>query len=797
MKKFLTSFAIVCAANGAYAQFYIPDGQPIPNVTSVTNEGVAVGYNDQNQPFYIWDAVNNTQKLIGGISAGQGVGGMPHFSADGKLIAAPMQSDKINVYTEWSANTFEKLAPYKFSQIYYYSDYNLFAIGSTPDGTSGHIFKSVDNGVSWKENAEISLQNEDGSWHTLLSPDFPVYCMAPGTSPYYLIVGGGNGMLLRGRGNGSWEKAELTGLTLDQPIKAYRDMSFTTIKDQWNATTADKGCILLELEDGSRTVVYTLDATETFSVSEGFAANPRMLANNGKDIFLGTSDGLIQRSQDGGKTWTTVCTDESNRAFNRIVFADENKGVALTDNVIYITRDGGATWTLTEVFPSFGVGFGNNSTWQDAAWLDDFFMIVGTNGCCYRSDDDGATFKKVDGLNGDLSAIFYDSRKAYTIMGEAGQVWHKAKQEYISGYTAGMYDVEKDTWTPMASTGVVSDAASSPWNISGDGKHTVGIAYDINSASGTVVPYAAIWDGIDKVTTLDNYFGNQGRACRANAVSYDGSVIAGWQDVWGPWYGSIWSKQTDGSYKQTLLSTDPEMNIEDLKFETNDDKLASTAKLVGACQAVSSDGKWVGGRGMPGMGADGAWIWNEEDGFTVVYPDMDSTVADMNADASVVVGWVGPGGSAWIWTKKEGRMDLQEYVESKLGYSLNNFGIAGVYDMSPNGRYICGFGMYGETPTAYVFDLFHTVGIDEMEAAQVKATVYPNPASDELHVDLPFDYTELPTTLTLVSMQGQVVKQVKNPAVSNVIDIRGLGAGIYLLDVNANGSHKTFKVIVK
>ncbi len=798
MKSFLTTLAIACVTGGiANAQFYIPEGQPIPSVTSVTNEGVAVGCNDQCQPFYIWDAVNNTQKLIGGISAGQGVGGVPRFSGDGKFIAAPMESDKINVYTEWSARTFEKLAPYEFSQIYYGSDYNLMAIGSTPDGTTGHIFNSADNGVTWREYADISLQDEDGKWHTLPSPDFPVYCMAPGKSPYYYIVGGGNGMLLRSRGNCSWQKCELTGFTLDQPIKAYRDISFTTVLDEWNLTTADKGCMLLELEDGSYTVVYTLDGTDSFSISEGFASNPKMLANNGKDIFLGTSDGIIQRSQDGGKTWSTVCTDNAGRAFNRIVFADENKGVALTDNVIYITRDGGATWTLTEVFPSIGIGFGNSSTWQDAAWLDDFFMIVGTNGCCYRSYDDGATFKKVDGITGNLGAIFYDSRKAYTIMGEAGQVWRKSDQEYISGYTAGMYDVEKDTWTPMVSTGVVSDAASSPWNFSGDGKHVVGIAYGVNSVSGTKVAYASVWDGTDKVSLLGNSFENIGRACRANAVSYDGSVIAGWQDVWGPWYGSIWRKQADGTYKQTLLSVDPEMNVEDLKFDTNDEKIASSAKLVGACQAVSADGKWIGGRAYEGLGLDGAYIWNEEDGFTVVYPGLDSTVADMNADASVVVGWCGPGGSAWIWTKEDGLHQMQDYVEKKLGYSLNNFAIAGVYDMSPNGRYICGYGMQGGNPVGYVFDMFHTSGIEEMEAAQVKASIYPNPASEELHVDLPFSYTELPTTLTLVSMQGQMVMQVNNPAASNVMDIRNLPAGIYLLDINANGNHKAHKVIIK
>lgn len=796
MKKFLTSFAIACVANGAYAQFYIPEGEPLPNVTSVTNEGVAVGYNDQNCPFYMWDAVNNTQTLIGGISAGMGVGGMPHFSEDGKIIAAPMESDKINVFTNWNKLVFSDMSEYKFTRFCKFSDYCLYAIGSSLDGKEGIIVKSVNNGTTWKRADQLSRQNEDGKWENC-TPDFPIYCAAKGEYGQQLI-GGGNGSLLVGSSNGYWSYATLTGFTLDTPVTAYRDMVFTYVPHEtYKADTADKGCILAELEDETYAIFYTLDGTKNFAVSDFHPTKPETLGSNNKDLFLGTSDGIIYVSKDGGQTWEEAFTESKGLPFHRIVFRDENNGVALTDNVIYLTTDGGETWTRTEVFPNLGIGYGDtSSSWSDAVWTDDYLTVVGTNGCCFRSDNEGKSFKQVNGFMGDLGAVFSDSRKVTTVIGEAGQVWCKEDKEFITGYTAGLYDVEADTWTPLISTGYKKDAISSPWQISGDGKHVVGIAHNFSEESEQVEAYGAIWDGTDNVTLLHNHFPNK-RACRANAVNYDGSVVAGWQDVWGPWYGCMWQKQEDGTYVQKILTVDPEVSIDDLKFETNADKLESTAKLTGAAQAVSPDGKWIAGRGMPGMGASGAWIWNEEDGFNVIYPNEDSTVADINADATVAVGWTGPVGGAWIWTKEGGRMDLQSYVESKLGYSLNNFFITSVYDMSPNGRYICGFGMYGETPTGYVFDLFHTSGIDEMEAAQVKASIYPNPASEVLHVDLPFDYTELNTTLTLANMNGQVVRQLNAPSTSNSIDIRGLAAGIYLLDVNANGNHKTFKVIVK
>lgn len=275
-----------------------------------------------------------------------------------------------------------------------------------------------------------------------------------------------------------------------------------------------------------------------------------------------------------------------------------------------------------------------------------------------------------------------DAGMVTSVFGQNGRTWRKADQEYVSGYGAGLYDMDADTWTPLATTGFSQDSQSSPWNISGDGNHVVGIAFGYNDSFKGVVAHAAIWDGIDKVNLLPNRQAIEGRACRANAVSYDGSVVVGWQD-------------------------------------------------------------------------------------------------------------------AWIWTEEGGLEYLQAHVEKKLGHALEDFGIVSVYDMSPNGRYICGYGMKGGDPVAYVFDLHTNSGVEEMECSQVKANIYPNPASDEIHVDLPFDGSEVKTTLTLVDMRGQTMRRLDATSTSNVIDIRDLARGIYVLDVNANGKHKTFKVIVK
>ena len=81
-----------------------------------------------------------------------------------------MQSDRINVLTEWTNNTVADMTPYRFHRFFYYGDYDLFAVGSTPDGKEGAIMKTVNNGISWTRADMLARQNEDGKWENY-TPD--------------------------------------------------------------------------------------------------------------------------------------------------------------------------------------------------------------------------------------------------------------------------------------------------------------------------------------------------------------------------------------------------------------------------------------------------------------------------------------------------------------------------------------------------------------------------------------------------------------------------------------------------
>ncbi|MGN0237081.1 MAG: T9SS type A sorting domain-containing protein [Lepagella sp.] len=803
-KSILLSLLGLSMASMAQAQVYVSEEMPLPNFASVTNEGVAVGYQDQNCPFYTWDPYTNEYVNIGGISAGQGVGGNPHFSGDGKLIAGPMPSDQISIISEWTKTPFEAFSNFKFHQMVRISASLLFAVGESLDGSEGIILKSADNGVSWRRADILLRQKEDGSWENY-TPESSILTMGA-LSSWQILVGGEDGLLIFGGGNGQWSNELLSLEGTATAAKNYYAIDFiTTINDNGtlSSTTAQYGCVGLEQEDGTYNVWYTDDSKETFHAATGVAGKPVSITHVGEVFYLVTENGHIQKSTDHGATWTDIFNGTDGRQLYRIKFADENQGIALSDNVVYITNDGGENWEMRIVLEAgIGIGWAKTSTWKDVAWDGDVITLVGTNGCCYRSYDNGTTFAelKVDsGFSGEYGTIYYDvDNLVYNIWGEGGICYRQQGLDKVSGYCAGIYNVELDEWTELETSGYLrGETASSPYRMSDDGKNVVGLAYFFNNAAEIpgVNAYAAVWNDEKGLIQLDNKFEDRGRPCRANAASYDASVVVGWQDIFGPWYAQVWRKNASGTYDRSMLLANADKTEEDIDY---DDKDMCYANLLGYCQSVSADGKYIGGLGGAITDAvSGAWLWNEEEGLKVLTED-EGVVADIYNDGSKAIGWLGLGSSAWLWTKEDGLRYLNDYVRDVLQQDLGDFFIVSVYDMSPNGRYLTGYGMKGEVPCGYVLDLEgNTSNINEVAMKQVKAAVYPNPVADELHVDLPYTADEMKTTMTLYNMQGMpvVTKNVCNQ--SNVIDVRGLAEGIYVLDVNAQGTRKSFKVIVK
>lgn len=80
------------------------------NPTGVNNEGIVVGHDNQNSPNYLWNPATQEITEIGGISAGNNIGGVGQFSDDGKFIVSSMPSNEISVSTAWEKTVMDDYA---------------------------------------------------------------------------------------------------------------------------------------------------------------------------------------------------------------------------------------------------------------------------------------------------------------------------------------------------------------------------------------------------------------------------------------------------------------------------------------------------------------------------------------------------------------------------------------------------------------------------------------------------------------------------------------------------------------
>ena len=770
------------AFGSANAQVYISGETFYP--TSVTNDGLVVGSQGQNTPFYIWNPFTNEFTYIGGMSAGNGVGGNPRFSADGKLIAGTMYSDSIALNTSWQ-KTEHSNWNYKFTSIKIVAGNTIYAVGTSINGDSAIAIHSYNNGLSWTRDDYV--YDPDNCPNYKFTSGIYAFGMA---STYAYYAGGNKGRMYCNRGNGYWSPVDFHPAGDSTAIDTYTALDFYKKPEWWKA---HYGVVGFTTTDGGYGVWATTDSVTTFQAATGVAGKPVSIAHADSIFFMVTENGLIQKSADHGLTWTTVAQTDNGDPFFRIAFADGQKGIATTYNVIYITRDGGTTWTKTDILPSISP-WASSIQWLDCQWTDSLVTVVGSAGQMYQSKDNGQTFNivRVDMSNSTDFTAYLRNGDIENVMA-GGVFYRKSNVSTGAGYVAGVYNVDNDTWTPYATSGYASDESyGSVYNISGDGSTLVGLAYNMYAPTTTIQGHAAVWTK-DGYTDLGSKFANINRATRANAVSYDGSVVAGWQDNWGPWYAALWTRSEDGNYTESLILADSTKTEDDIDWNDQEDQVDN---LLGYCQAITADGKLVGGRGYSLSAVPGAWVYNRETKELKTLTEEDGTVAGISNDGTRVVGWEGTGANAWLWQNGT-RVSLQDYATNTLGYDFNGFVIMSVYSISPNGRYVTGYGMDGMTPKGYVIDLDATYNGIEKNNVQVKAAVYPNPVSDELHISLPYDAQQVPATISLFDYAGHTVKSMKATGVENTLNVSSLANGVYLLNVNSAQAKKTFKVVVR
>ncbi len=207
---------------------------------------------------------------------------------------------------------------------------------------------------------------------------------------------------------------------------------------------------------------------------------------------------------------------------------------------------------------------------------------------------------------------------------------------------------------------------SNGYDIADDGT-VVGLSFD--SAYNMDRTKAFVWtpsQGMQVLATTSPF-----TYSRANAISSDGRVIAGWNDNDFGRSGVIWRNRVP-------------MDVQD-----------DVGGRVGEATAVSGNGRFVaGGFYLDPLGNYGAWRWSEKGGVRVI-PNMEYAFA-ISDDGRTAVGSSSffEGRIARIWRHGVGTVDLAQYLADNAvtGVPEGFLLVGGFSALSADGKRMAGWG---------------------------------------------------------------------------------------------------------
>lgn len=337
---------------------------------------------------------------------------------------------------------------------------------------------------------------------------------------------------------------------------------------------------------------------------------------------------------------------------------------------------------------------------------------------------------------------------------------------------------------PANSNGFTGDY-SNAYAISQDGKTLAGLSF--NTAHKAI---GFVWNETKGNVVLESKFPN-GNA-RVNALSGDGSVAVGYQDIRGSWRSSVWTRKSDGTYNvNKVLLVNPNASEED------------PYNQLAEASTISADGKWIGGR------SDGAfpnaWIWSEETGVKSLgnlstSPNTISYVNSISPDGKIVLGYIkisSPSGDTYeyqpyIWTEEKGMMDFNEYVKNQLGYDMQDLKINVAVAISSNLKYILAWTQTKTGMKITRIQLPENFLATQSPVIKNEVKLYPNPVTDVLNIDSK-DKVE---SVKIYNAAGQLVNQSKLDA-NKKINVASLTTGVYNVNVTTDKGSQTYKVIKK
>jgi photosystem II stability/assembly factor-like uncharacterized protein len=770
-------FALLFGA--AFAQYLIKP--TYMEVTGVSNAGKVAGYESQTGPYFIWEPETGNVQNIGGVAPGNGVGGMARFCMDGSSLSGSILVN-IPINTDWQRQT---LADFNF----------IFKDIEFPWQGGGFVGYAGGQSLTYNGNGIVIKTNDGGNSWSAMWTDEQQRGIEAMSFPSDIVgyVGGWNQYFAK-TPDGGWSWTDLDPAGADD-VFIYTGIAF---KDE------EHGVVTAQLNDGLG-VYITSDGGATWTPGSGLSGVPTALTYvSGDTYYLVNTAGKLQKSIDNGLTWTNVHTFPSSILLG-VRFWDDLTAYVVGETYIYKTTDGGLNWNMQVVGPDV--------IWHDVFWLDaNNIVLCGTPDIIYESSDGGTAWTWANQATSTQNPALYSIAKGGTMLhisGSQGTFYRRSIESIGIAAEMARYDVATDLWQPLGNLGFnVDGCVSSGWAISGDGLTVVGNSWaDPDNGNGTTsycdgVAHFA-WEGL---IDLGSLYADQNRSTRAEAVSYDGSVVAGYQDSNG-WKAAVWRKNPDGGYyPNQYLLVDPQGSATD---ENNQ---------LGMAMAVSSDGNWIGGFGDWASNGE-PWLWSEATGYIPLgaMPNAwNAAVTGLNYNGSIAIGYYDFGGwdprVPFIRTADGVTHNLNDYVTQTLGYDMGGTVIYTPMDISPSGRYIAGSGFdpnagaWGEY-TAFRLELPVTdVSDDLLPPAVVSLNSFsPNPFRGQAKIGYSLSQPG-DVRLGIYNLRGQLVREIFSGKRSsgdfsaswNALDASGtrVAPGIYLCKLVSGKSEATRKFVL-
>jgi uncharacterized membrane protein len=268
--------------------------------------------------------------------------------------------------------------------------------------------------------------------------------------------------------------------------------------------------------------------------------------------------------------------------------------------------------------------------------------------------------------------------------------------------------------------GVMDEALSDVWGLSGDGTTVVGLFWRMGYHDGSAHAYR--WRSNTDMVDLDTTPGSS----RANNADYSGNLVVGWDShpQYGYWRPAVWQGTT-----MTLLGG---------------------YDAMGEATAASPNGEWVGGfeKNAASVTREAArWHWNGSAWSATQYlgvvpgtaPDQGlAATRAISADGKLVIGYNSFYGdpfetTGFIWTDSTGCQDIEFWLAEYDIAMPDTFDIRDLIAMTPDGRTLLGFGTTTTLPYTWKAFAIHldrqVTGVEPPQAASaLQLSASPNPA---------------------------------------------------------------------